>query len=209
MIVHMMAQGSPEWMRARAGIPTSSAFDMIVTPTGKLSTSAERYMHELLAERMLGRPLVKAITMAMAQGSQSEAEARSYYMALREQEVERVGFITNDEGTIGASPDGLVGEDGLLEIKCPQEGTHVRYLMTGQLEMTHKPQVQGQLMVTGRRWVDLLSYSPEMPHALIRIMRDEEYVALLAKHVGDFSAALEDAAAVARAWGWIRDERAE
>jgi hypothetical protein len=204
MIIHECLQGSAIWLSARSGIPTASCFDRIVTPTGKLSTQADAYMHQLLAERMLGRPITDvAVTSWMSRGTMLEGEAISFYESMRELDTVRVGLCTNDAGTIGASPDRLVGEGGLLEIKCPKESTHVGYLLTGSAGAAYRPQVQGQLMVTGRAWVDLLSYSPDLPHALIRIERDEDYIATLSNALDAFSEQLEAKAAELRERGWI------
>jgi len=132
-----------------------------------------------------------------------EEEAVSFYELQRDCETVKVGFITNDEGTIGASPDRLVGEDGLLEIKVPKESTHVSYLLKKAVDQAYYPQVQGQLWVSGRKWVDILSYHPEMPPALIRVERDEEFIAFLQSAVVEFSSALEKQAVEAAARGWI------
>ena len=129
MKVHTVTQGTPEWLALRAGIPTASCFDQILTPKGKVSTQAERYMHQLLAERIMGHPVEQVVTSWMDRGTQLEAEAVNYYEGIREVDTTRIGFLTNDAGTIGASPDRFVGEDGLLEIKVPKEHTHVAYLL--------------------------------------------------------------------------------
>ena len=206
MIIHRCEQGTSEWLRLRAGIPTASQFDRIVTPKGALSKSADGYMHELLAERMLHEPLVKAVTMWMERGSQHEAEAVAYYEMERNLETMPVGFVTNDEGTIGASPDRLVNADGLLEIKVPSPGVHVGYLLAEHgAGHDYRAQAQGQLWITGREWVDVMSYCPGLPEALVRFTRDEEYIAALARAVSEFSARLEAEARKFRQWGWIED----
>jgi YqaJ-like viral recombinase domain len=205
MIVHGdLIQGSTEWLRLRAGIPTASCFDCLITPKGKPSTSAERYLHELLAERILGRPLTGPVTTWMDRGARSEAEAVAYYESLRDLDTTKVGFVTNDAGTIGASPDRLVGDDGLLEIKVPKEHTHVSYLLGGGIAEKYCPQLQGQLWITGRAWIDSVSYHPEMPPSIVRVSRDEDYIRKLEASVTAFSQALEDLAVAARDRGWIR-----
>ena len=202
-------QGSTEWLAARAGIPTASAFDRILTPKGKPSTQAEKYMHQLLAERMMGRPVLQVPTYWMGRGIALEGEAVDFYEGVRDLDTTVIGFITNDEGTIGASPDRFVGEDGLLEIKCPAEHTHVGYLLTKGVDAEYWPQCQGQLWVTGRRWLDIMSYNPEMPPALIRVERDEEYIKTLSVAVTEFSASLERKATELREKGWITLNRPE
>jgi hypothetical protein len=204
VILHNVLQGTTEWLSIRAGIPTASQFDKIITPKGKASTQAEKYLHKLLAERMMGRPVVEHVSYWMGRGNQMEAEAVAYYEGVRDLDTERVGFVTNDERTIGASPDRFVGADGLLEIKVPAEHTHVAYLLTKAVDAEYYPQVQGQLWVTGRQWSDILSYHPEMPPALIRVARDEAFITSLAAAVTSFAGVLEAVAADARERGWLK-----
>lgn len=204
MIVHEVVQGTTEWLALRAGIPTASCFDKILTPTGKASTQAAKYMHQLLAERMMGHPVTEFVSTWMDRGQQLEAEAVAYYELQRDAETTKIGLVTNDARTIGASPDRFVGDDGLLEIKVPKESTHVGYLLTHEIDAEYRPQVQGQLWVTGRRWSDVLSYHPEMPPALVRVARDEAYIELLDRAVGEFSRRLEAVALDLMGKGWIK-----
>lgn len=191
MIIHNVTQGTTEWLAVRAGIPTASCFDKIITPKGKASTQCERYMHKLIAERLMGHPTIEFQGPWLDRGKELEADAALYYESIRELETERVGFVTNDAGTIGASPDRLVGEDGLLELKVPAEHTHVAYMLTRAVDAEYYPQVQGQLWVTERKWLDIMSYHPEMPPAIIRVERDEKYINALAAAVTTFSEQLE------------------
>ena len=204
MIIHDTIQGSTEWLQLRAGIPTASCFDMIITPQGRPSKQWERYMHTLLAERIMKRPVVEFVSTWMARGNQMEAEAVAFYESMRELDTDRIGFLTNDLGTIGASPDRFVGDEGLLEIKAPKEHVHIEYLLKKSVDSAYYPQVQGQLWISGRKWLDILSYSPELPPALIRVERDEEYLAKLAVAVEEFSDELERLSADAVTKGWIR-----
>ena len=204
MIIHDVKQGSPEWLKLRCGLPTASNFDQILTPKGKASAQAERYLHTLLAERIMGHPVIEVVTTWMDRGSQMEAEAVAYYEGQREVDTVKVGFLTNDSGTIGASPDRFVGDDGLLEIKVPKESTHVSYLLTRAVDSAYYPQVQGQLWISGRRWLDILSYHPEMPPALIRVERDDAYMGILSAAVECFADELGRATDDAMARGWIR-----
>src|SRR3990167_8104537 len=203
MRVSYCQQGTSEWLRLRAGIPTASFFDKILTPGGKPSKSTEPYMYSLLAERMMGRPLVEHVSFWMDRGQQMEQEAVDFYELQRDCETVKVGFVSNDAGTIGASPDRFVGDDGLLEIKVPAEHTHVSYLLKKAVAQAYYPQVQGQLWVTERKWADILSYHPEMPPALIRVERNEEFIAKLAGSVQDFSDMLEAIARELTERGWI------
>ena len=204
MIIHDVEQGSREWLALRAGIPTASKFDEILTPRGEPSKSARRYMLNLLAERCMGKPIVEFVSIPMKRGSVVESEAVTWYEALREVTTTPVGFITNDAGTVGASPDRLVDEDGLLETKCPfKEYIHMDYLLGGELHEAHRVQVQGQLWVTGRAWCDLVSYHPDLPTAVTRCQRDDIFIAKLAKALEHFCEALEKHTALAREYGWI------
>lgn len=185
-------QGSIEWLQARIGIPTASGFEKIITPTGKASTQAEAYSEKLLAEYILGYPVETFYGNAHTdRGKELEPQAVKFYEVQKDVDTRPVGFCTDDARTMGASPDRLVGEDGLLEIKCPAPQTHVHYLLTGEIDKGYWPQVQGQLLVTGRKWVDWLSYHPEMPPVIIRVERDEEYLATMEKLLKEFTEKLE------------------
>ena len=129
MQVHNVEQGTEEWHNLRLGVPTASRFSDIITPSkGDLSKSADKYMNELIAEKITLQREQFKMTDWMERGNELEAEARDVYSFLSDNEVTEVGFITNDDGTIGASPDGLIGKDGGLEIKCPKASTMVKYL---------------------------------------------------------------------------------
>lgn len=188
MIAYHCSQGSLEWSRLRAGRPTASDFDRIITPGGKSSKSASDYCNKLLAEVMLGRPLGSITMPWMERGKNLEAEAVTYYEFMRGVETMPIGFITTDDGRIGASPDRLVGETGLLETKCPSDEVHTRYMaahidaLLGSDQSVaddYKVQVQGQLFVSEREWVDILAYFPGLPEAVTRVNRDEPFIALM------------------------------
>lgn len=186
MKIHICDQNSIEWYRLRLGVPSASEFHRILTPTGKLSTQAQGYMIRLLAERMIGHPMEEIETSWMARGTELEDSAVSSYEFQNEVETSPVGFITNDAGTVGASPDRMVGTDGLLEIKCPAPNTHVGYLLNKAVESDYYPQLQGQLWISERGWVDICSFHPELPPAVIRVQRDEKYIAELDKALTAF-----------------------
>jgi hypothetical protein len=205
MIIHNVTQGTTEWLAVRAGIPTASAFDRIVTPKGRPSTQVEKYTHMLLAERIMGHPVLQVQTHWMGRGQALEGEAVLYYEGQRELDTVPIGFVTNDARTIGASPDRFVGDDGLLELKVPAEHTHVGYLLTRAVDAEYYPQVQGQLWITDRKWLDIMSYHPEMPPAIIRVERDNLFINTLAKEVEAFSRTLEAKALELKEKGWIRD----
>lgn len=208
MIVHDVVQGSAEWMSLRAGRPTASCFDKILTPTGKASEQAEGYMYDLLAELMLG-PLEAPKFPWMERGNDLEADAVAWYGFQRDVELRVIGFCTTDDGLIGASPDRLVGEEGLLECKCPSPGVHLSYFLhpARGVDKKYKPQIQGQLYVTGRKWVDIVSYHPELPGVIVRVERDEEYIAKLDAGLKMFCQLLAQQRAELEGRGLIRGKR--
>lgn len=201
------AQGSYEWHMARLGIPTASGFARIVTPAGRPSAQADGYLHELVAERLLGHPLETEAIGWMDRGLVTEAEAVRYYEMQRECDTRKVGFVTTDHGLAGCSPDRLVvGERGSLEIKCPSAAVHVGYMLDVE-PRKYWPQIQGALWVTGFDWLDFLSYCPELPPALTRYERDEMFIKVLAEAVGNFSNRLDDAVAkLLPRVAWLSDE---
>ena len=207
-IIHDCIQGTQAWLELRAGIPTASNFDKIITPGGEASKSQEPYMFALLAERMMGHPIVEAMSRWMDRGSQMEAEAVSFYELQHDCETVKVGFITTEDGKIGASLDRLVGDDGLLEIKCPSEAIHVGYMLqAGSAYKAYRVQVQGQLWVSQRQWSDVESYHPEMPFAITRIERDEPFIKAMAAKVRDFSERLEAMSEELVRRGWMAETR--
>lgn len=175
-------QYSPSWWEARRGIPTASNFDKICTPaTGKLSAQHVGLIHQLIAEKISFNPNMLTdgpMTAAMRNGSECEPEARRWYEYNTGQKVEQVGLCLTDDGRWGCSPDALVGEDGLLELKCPSPKTHVGYLLGAELPTEYKCQVYGQLLVTGRKWVDFVSYCPGFDAFIIRVEPGEFTVTL-------------------------------
>lgn len=171
------AQYSPEWWAVRRGVPTASEFSNILTPaTGKLSKSADGYVYKLIGEKLSTEyPLttMNPATAAMERGTSLEANARSWYSLVHSVEVNEVGFALSDCERFGCSPDGIVGEDGGIEIKCPLPHTQVEWLLSGTLPDTYKPQVHGSLIITGRQWWDFVSYCPGLPELVVRVEPDE------------------------------------
>ena len=199
-IIHC-EQLSPEWWEARRGVPTASNFDRIITPkTGKPSAQMDGYIDELIGDLDSLNPPVfsqNGYTAAMAEGRDSEPEARLFYSLERDVDVCEVGFVLSDCGRFGCSPDGLVDPDGGLELKCPLPRTHVGYVRAGKLPDEYKPQVHGCLAVTGRAWWDFLSYAPGMPPVLVRVTPDD-YTAALKEALEVFWEKYADALAVVR-----------
>lgn len=185
-------QGTEEWLRARAGIPTASEFDQIVTNSGKPSAQAKSYLCRLVAERIIGLASDDG-TQWMQRGSSIEREAVAWYELERGVTVTEVGFCTTDDGRWGCSPDRLVGDDGLLEVKCPAAATHIRYLLDNGPGTGYRPQTQGQLLVTGRGWNDFVSYCPGLPPLLVRLLPDGDYLEGLENALTTFSTYLDEA----------------
>jgi len=182
-----MDQGSPEWLEARKGVVTGSRFKDVITPAkAELSKSSKSYMYELVAERM-GATVSFYQNEHMQRGNDLEPDARTAYEFMKDTTVDEVGFCLHDSKLIGVSPDGLIGEDGGIEIKCPKETTHISYLDKGELPLIYKPQVQGCMWVTGRKWWDFMSYHPDLPPLIVRVPRDEEYIKSMEKGIVNFS----------------------
>ena len=169
-----VVQGSPEWLKVRAGIPSASNFDKIVTTKGEPSKQRQKYLYQLAGERITGIPEEIYQNLAMQRGLELETEARNLYQVINDEIVTEVGFCMA-EG-YGASPDGLVGEKGGLEIKCPTLAVHVGYLIEGILPTDYFQQVQGNLLSSGREWWDFMSYYPAMKPLIIRVKRDEIFL---------------------------------
>ena len=188
-----VVQGSPEWLRARLGIPTASQADRIITPrTLKASAQAATYRNQLLAEWVCGYPIDwSGSSQWMERGTELEAEARAAYELEMGVDVQQVGFLLADDGLFGGSPDSLVGDDGGLEIKCPALHTHIGYLLDpDSLVATYRGQVQSLLWLTGRRWWDLWAYNPDLPAVRVRVVRDDAYAEAFGEALSAFTAAL-------------------
>lgn len=189
-IIHTMEQGSDEWKTIRLGKTTGSHFGTAIAKPGSTRTN---YMRKLLAERLTGMPQVSYSNANMDRGVELEPEAREYYAMLNDCIVKEVGFIEINEDT-GVSPDGLTGEDGGLEIKCPLPSTHISYILADREVAIYRPQVQGCMWATGRKWWDFISYCPEVidrPLWSIRIVRDEQCIAELEIKIGKFVGEME------------------
>lgn len=193
----MIEQGTDAWRQQRVGKVTASriADIMAKTKTG-VSASRGNYLAELLVERLTGIPTVGFVSSAMQWGTDNEADARGTYEFFRDCEVEPAGFV--DHPTIpmaGASPDGFVGADGLVEIKCPLTATHVETLQGGSIPGKYIGQIQFQLACTGRTWCDWASFDPRMPPAMRlfvqRVQRDERAIGEIERQIVAFLAELD------------------
>ncbi len=162
----MTIQGSPEWFAERAGRVTASRIaDVIARTKTGYSASRANYAAQLIAERLTGVVAEGYTNAAMQHGVATEPEARAAYAFYADQDVQEVGFIAHPTIAMsGASPDGTVGTDGLVEIKCPNTATHIETLLGGEV-IPHKylVQIQWQLACTGRQWCDFVSFDPRMP----------------------------------------------
>lgn len=176
------SQNDEAWNTCKLGIPSASNFERIITPTGApvKGKKLDDYANELIAEMMLKRRVI-AFTgnRHTERGKELEPDAVMAYEMANEVDTQVVGFVTDDLGRYGCSPDRFVGEDGMAEVKCCQPAEVVKYILTPKRDADHTPQVQGQLWVTGRKWNDLVPYHPDMPIVSVRTERDEEYLALL------------------------------
>lgn len=192
MITLDHAQGTEEWLLARCGIPTASNFDKIVTTKGEPSKQAQKYLYQLAGERVSGYRDEGFTSAAMQRGVELESEARSFYELTREVEIQSVGLcFPDDSKKYGCSPDGLIGADGLIEIKCPLISTHVGYLVDGGLPSDYFQQVQGQLLVTNRDYCDFVSYFPGLKPLVVRVERDFPFLKKLKEALEVFCADLE------------------
>ena len=170
-------QRSPEWHQARSGVPSASEFDKIVTSDGSPSKQRQKYMYELVGQKLGALPEESYTNKAIENGILREAEAREMY-SRDVKPVVQVGFCIHDEG-YGCSPDGLVEEDGVIEIKCPILSTHIEYLIKQKLPTDYVQQVQGQLLVTGRKYNDFISFFPNLKPLVVRCYRDEVFISRL------------------------------
>lgn len=176
-------QGSPEWFAARLGIPTASEFSTVMAKgEGK---TRRTYLLKLAGELLTGEPMESYSNPHMERGKEQEAEAREAYELMRDIDTHQVGFIVN--GDKGCSPDSLIGDDGGLEIKTALPHIQVERLLKGELPAEHRAQVQGNMWVTERQWWDFVSYCPRLPLLIVRVKRDEGYIATLAGAVKAFN----------------------
>lgn len=193
-VVPNIVQGSLEWLAARAGIPTASEFDNLVTPEFRTRTGemVKSYLALKLAESWTGGPMPGHNSIDMEIGQILEKEAIPYFEMQTEFDVQRVGLITTDDGRIGCSPDGLIGDVSGLECKCPLPQTHVKYLTAGVVPKDYLPQVQGAMFVTGRSHWWFMSYCRRFPALIIRVDRCEMAQAALRDALDEFLARFDD-----------------
>jgi putative phage-type endonuclease len=190
----MIQQGTPEWFAQRLGKVTASRIAdlMAKTKTG-YSASRDNYKAQLVLERLTGTREESYTNDAMRWGTEQEPHARALYESKTGFLVDEVPMIDHQSIAMsGASPDGLVGTDGLVEIKCPNSATHLDYLLTKTVPKKYVLQMQWQMATTGRKWCDFVSYDPRMPERLqmwiVRVERDDALIAEVEAEVTKFLA---------------------
>lgn len=192
-----MEQRSDEWFQARCGkVTASKVADVIAKTKSGYSASRANYMAQLIAERLTGQPADSYCNAAMQWGIDTEPFARAAYEFYRDSEVTEVGFIIHPEiDQSGASPDGLVADDGLVEIKCPNTATHIDTLLSGKVPKKYITQMQWQMACTGREWCDFVSFDPRMPEDMRlfvhNLPRDDKYISGLGEEISMFLDELE------------------
>lgn len=192
-----MEQRSDEWFKARAGKVTASriADVMARTKTG-YGAGRKNYMAQLTIERLTGEPVETYSNAAMQWGTDTEPFAREAYEAREGVLVIEEGFVPHPSLNAGASPDGLVGNDGLIEIKCPNSATHIETIRSGKVEDKYLKQMQFQMLCCNRAWCDFLSFDPRLPEGLdywlTRVERDDKMIEDIEAEVEVFLMELDD-----------------
>jgi hypothetical protein len=195
-----MEQRSPEWIAARRGWVTCSCLDAVLAKGkgGAESKTRTAYLVKVVCELLTGEVVEGFHNAAMDHGIETEPFGLMAYEVATGNLIEPCGFMPSpDIPKFGGSVDGLIGADGIVELKCPEK-THVHLdtLMRGRMPPEHRPQVQGYLLVTGRAWLDFVSFDPRLPDHLQlyieRIQRDEEYIAMLRQEIARFLAEVDE-----------------
>ena len=196
-MIEKVEQGTPEWFAARLGNVTASRVaDVIAKTKSGYAASRDNYMAQLICERMTNTVAESYTNAAMQWGTETEPLARAAYESVADVLVDEVGYIAHPTiERAGASPDGLIGVFGLLEIKCPNTATHIDTLISEKVPTKYITQVQWQMSCTGRTWADFVSFDPRLPSGLQmfvkRVEFDAEYVAMLKEEVIKFLAELD------------------
>lgn len=187
IIVDTIEQGTDEWFEKRLGIPTASHFSEIITSDGKPSKQKSRYLFQCAAEKVLGTREESYTNPAMERGKQLEEEARNVFSMITENEVIIPGFCYYDERKDrGGSPDGLIGDDAGIEIKCPLRHTHISYVLSGKLPSEYFHQVHGYMYLTNRKHWYFFSYYPGLAPLCLKVVRDDKFIDALDKAIDIF-----------------------
>ena len=183
-------QGSPEWFEARRGIPTASRYgDVLAEGKGIMRA---RYMRQLAGEILTEEPMETYKNAKMERGKEHEPDLRNRYAYDHDINVEQVGFLRSTMLATGCSPDGLIGVDGMLEIKSSEPDLLIELLDSGRAPTQHMAQIQGNLWITGRDWCDLVIGWPKLPLFVVRVKRDEAYMANLRRELDRFNQELHE-----------------
>lgn len=188
LILDGIEQRSEEWYKIKAGIPSASNFDKIITAKGTQSKSYKKYIYRLAAEAVTGRTKDFYVSKSMQDGIDNEPKARELYSFVMRVDLTTPGFVFNDETRMyGCSPDALVvGQNWGLEVKCPDQDTQAEYLIEQKLPSIYFHQVQGSMLVTGfERW-DFISYCEGLAPLIIKVKRDEVFIGHLQKALEKF-----------------------
>ena len=191
-------QRTPEWFELRLGKVTASRIgDLMAKTRSGYSASRANYMAELAIQRLTGTVEQGFTSPAMLWGTEQESNARNAYSFFTDNEVNEIAFINHPTiEQAGASPDGLVGDDGLVEIKCPNSATHLDTLLTGKINNKYLLQMQWQMACSGRKWCDFVSFDPRFPEDLKifikRVERDDKLIAEITAEVKKFLAELDE-----------------
>lgn len=182
-------------MQIRAGIPTASEFDCLISPLGEIRTgeTPKTYLAKKVAEAWQGGPLLEFNVFDMEAGQILEQEARPWFELANDCTVKQVGFITDDSGRYGCSPDGLIGDNSGIEIKCPKVETHTGYLLNGKLPKDYVAQVHGSMFVTGYTSWKFLSYRRRFPNFVLTVERNEHFMDNLEQALSDFLGKFDEA----------------
>ena len=197
-MIEMMDQGSEAWFQVRIGKVTASRVaDILAKTKSGYSTSRDNYMAQLVCERLTNQKAESFTNAAMQHGTETEPLARAAYEALKDVLVDEVGFVPHPSIEMaGASPDGLVGDDGLLEIKCPNTATHIDTLLNQSVPTKYNTQMQFQMACTGREWCDFVSFDNRLPEELQlfvkRVPRDDVYIKIMEAEIVQFIAELDE-----------------
>lgn len=199
-------QRSDDWIAARVGVATASRFSDIMAKTRSgYGAQRKNYMAELVVERLTNTPPENFTSKAIEWGTDTEPVARLNYSLITANDVEETGLWLHEDIPCGASPDGFVGDDGLIEIKCPNTATHLDTLVIKQVPRQYEAQVQGQLWITGRKWCDFVSYDPRLPEnaqmIIIHVERDDTYIKKLEDEIRLFLQEVDEQVAFVESYG--------
>lgn len=193
----MIEQRSPEWFAQRCGKVTGSRVaDVVAKTKSGWGASRANYMAQIIAERLTGTVADSFSNAAMQWGTETEPQAIAAYEFFTDNTVDAVGFVDHQLLDAGASPDGLIGELGLIEVKCPNTATHINTLLTKKIEGKYITQMQWQLACTDRNWCDFVSFDPRMPAAMQmfcqRVERDNARIRELTEAIETFLAEMQE-----------------